>query len=1096
MAENTHSLLSALKKRRDRSISITPDAERTKYPLSTAQQRLWFLHKAVPDSAAYNVPLAIHIVGTIDSNVIEECIVELMRRHDQLRAVFEFDDGEPVCVVGEMPEFRLDREELGGPEPRDWRSGLDSIRTFVRIPFDLESGPCFRAMLLDVNPGESVFVMSFHHIICEAWSLAILMRELGDLLDSKMRGAGATLDPLPVKFGDFAVWERAALANEDAQQGIRYWKKRLENLETLEVPTDFPRPNVQSLRGKLIGRQLDGKLIQGVRNFAADNQVTEFVTALAAMYCFLYKYTGQSSIAIGSPVSSRDQSEVQRVFGFFVNTILLHSDIDPERSILKLLSDVKSTVLEALTHKSVPFELLVDELQANRDLSRNPLFQVMFALQNTPLPELDLTGVSSAQVLRQDDVHTGTSRVDLSFVIEPVDESWVVWVEFNTDLFEAETIERMLLHYEQALRELVANPDMPVRDLSILTGAEYRQLTVDWNATAVDVPGSRIIDQFQAAVAANGSELAVTSQDRTIEYSALDRISDDIALQLQEMDIGPGSFVAVWLERSVELVASLLGILKSGAAYVPIDPDCPGERARFMIEDSGSAAIIALGDPDIDMSSVKCIEIGRFFATDRPVRALFQAPPHDPESTAYVIYTSGSTGKPKGVQISHRSLENLVHWHTRTYDLGPADVCTLIASPAFDASVWELWPGLAAGARFGIPDANTRLSPSQLVSWMVRTGVTVSFLPTPLAEAVLGETWPRDAALRALLTGGDLMHDLGNLDLPFGVFNHYGPTENTVVTTACEVNFADRGLPPIGRPIDNTETYILDRFEKPVPIGVTGELYVAGIGLAQSYVNNPELTAKSFMANPIGESRWKLAYRTGDLCRFRSDGSIQFETRSDTQVKIRGYRVELGEIESVLQSIPDIPEAAVAVRRDPRSGHDVLVAYVPTGIQTTTLRKKVASLLPQYMCPQFYVGVDEIPKTSNGKVDRRALPVPWSGGDDATSGGEPRTNVERELAALWTDVLGIDSVGLDDNFFEVGGNSLLAVKLAHRVEKQMNFRLNLLDLMSGSLGQTAASIERVVGSDAAAPKNQYLQHLLGIFRRRKNRGRNDSYDLE
>jgi amino acid adenylation domain-containing protein len=1079
------SLVKALLEEGGARASIEKVQDRSSFPLSTGQERLWFLEQAAPGSPVYNIPTVIHIEGSLDAGALERSIRRLAERYEILRARFISTHDGPVSRIDPDAEFRLDRHRQAASGRREDRRqrALRTAIDYVRVPLDLEAGPLLKGLLLDVARDEYLLVIVLHHIIAESWSVAILLRELEAIYVEETGGTAAELAALPLQFGDYAVWERRNLDADVVRRDIEYWRAKLHGMAPLEGLTDRARPATQTQTGATIGQVLPATLARRVERFAHEHGVTAFVVTLAALYALLHRYTEQAVISVGSPISSRDREELQGLVGFFVSTVVLRADLAADMSFRELIAQTKKTVLDAMSHTAAPFELIVSELRTGRDVSRNPLFQVMFAFQNAPMPELELPGVRSSRVLTQGEVNTGTSKVDLSLMIEPGGQAWRLWAEYNTDLFEDWKVERLLANYATLLDDVLGNPAARLSAANALSVREREQSLVEWNATATAIPEGTVVDLIRAHAKRAPQSVAVREHGRELTYGDLNERSERLAAYLASRGVTRGAVVAVCLDRSCDLVAANLAVLKAGGAYAPIDPEYPAERVAFMVDDSQCALTITRSGLRSRLRGTAVFAIDDDWDL-LPSTGDWVPPAIRADDLAYVIYTSGSTGVPKGVEIEHRGLSNLVAWHRRTYDLGAADVGTLVASPAFDASVWETWPYLAAGATVAIPDEETRVSPEELVRWLAREGVTITFLPTPLAEAVLPLRWPPESRLRALLTGGDVLHRVAAADLPFRLFNHYGPTENTVVSTYMEVAPGDDLVPPIGRPIDNTEAYVLDSRLQPVPVGVVGELCVTGAGLARGYRGRPELTAANFIANPIAGSPWPRLYRTGDSCRYMDDGRIRFEGRRDRQVKIRGHRIELGEIESVLNEQAGVRECAVIVRRNMAAGHDALVAYYVSeeredaGI--TNIRKQLSAKLPQYMCPQFFVRLASLPKTKNGKVDREALPQP-APHKQRSEVQKPRTEPEAELAAIWSDVLGIDAIGVDDNFLDLGGNSLLAARVMHRIHERRGVKLNPLVLLSGSLRQTADAIQSAAPARDSRPPVSRLRRLVAAL---------------
>lgn len=1039
--------------------------DRAAFPLSTAQQRLWLLEQASPGSLAYQVPAVVHTHGPVDEAALERSAQALVDRHEILRARFKLAaTGEPISEILPALVFRVDRFRVDIADADPWQSALAAVNDYVRTPFDLEQAPLFRVMVVEFGRDECLIAFVFHHIVCEAWSLAILFEELERLYAREVGDEAADLPPVSVQFGDFARWERARIESEAVKRDLEYWAERLRAVPALELPSDRPRPPVQTLKGAVAGVSLSESLARSVEEVARGRNTTPFVVTLSALYVLLHRYTALPTLTVGTPVSNRDRDELQRAVGFYVDTLVFRADLAPDDTFGTLVEQVRETVLEGFSRQQAPFERIVDELKVERDSSRNPLFQVMFAFQNSPMPALELRHVRSARMLGLDEVHSATSRVDLSMVIEPRPSgAWHLWAEYSTDLFDRERMERLLAHYETVLEALVGAPSARIAGAPLMPAAERQRVIEAGIGPRVEIPEASVVDMIRRHAARDAGKAALRDAAGALTYGQLEQRSDALARMLLERGVGAGSVVAVFLPRSIELVIAELAVLKAGAAYAPIDPAYPPDRVAFMLSDAACAITLtssALRDA-CAFGEVICLDEDGAGEGTALARA---APPASANDLAYVIYTSGSTGRPKGVEVEHGGLKNLIAWHHRTYGITPRDVATLVASPGFDASVWEIWPYLTGGATIAIPDEDVRMSPELLIRWLLDNEVTITFLPTPLAEAVLSHAWPDDAALRAVLTGGDALHPVRRTDLPFRLYNHYGPTEGTVVSTFGEVRLGDAAMPSIGRPIDNTEAYVLDQNMQPVPIGVPGELYVAGAGLARGYRNEPELTRERFVDNPLSDSAWRRAYKTGDTCRYREDGSLQFEGRRDTQVKIRGFRVELGEIESILVQEPGVRECAVALRTNPGSRQAMLVAYIVASTRdaapsTRHLRKALSSRLPQYMIPQAFLPLEALPKSSSGKVDRNALPEVETDFGSGNASREPGTPAERIVAEAWKEVLGVSSVGADDNFFDLGGNSLLAVQVVRKIQQSSGRALSPLVLISGTLAQAAESLE-------------------------------------
>ena len=886
--------------------------EPQRFPLSYAQERLWFLHRLAPENPCYNTSVAIHIEQPLDLAVVGRALNEVIRRHGALRTNFKEVDGVPFQVVS--PQLTLPLRVIDipdGPEPERQAEVLRIATEEARRPYDLAVDPLVRAAFLRLSERHHVFVLGMHHIISDGWSMSVFAHELTALCAAFSVGQPSPLPELRVQYADFAVWQRNWLQGEVLARQLSYWKTQLGGLPPLELPTDHPRPAVPSFRGATHEFLIPALLVGRLTALGRDEGVTLFMTMLAAFSTLLQRYSSQDDIVVGAPIANRERTEIEGLIGFFVNMLPMRTNLSGDPSFRDVLRRVRETCFGAYAHTSMPFEKLVEELQPERDPSRNPLFQVTFQLF-TPLDPHAGPDLSTTRLVPVD---AGTATFDLAFDAIETADGIRAQFQYSTDLFAPATIANMATHLRVLLDAIVANADRHISSLPMLTAAERTRVLREWNTTDAEFRRDTCVHHmFERQAEQHPHNLALASGSVQLTYGELNRSAERLASRLRNAGVGPGTLVGVLAERSPGLVVAVLAVLKTGAAYVPLDSSYPRDRLAFMVADSKAIALVTeerLLDrvPDAD-APVFCVDREE----ERPETAI-DAPDRDvdPESLAYVIYTSGSTGQPKGVEVRHRGLVNLVTWHQRTYSVTPSDRATLVASPAFDASVWEMWPYLTSGASLHIPDEATRAVPSSLVRWIVDTGITICFLPTPMAEGVLDEPWPARVALRALLTGGDKLRYPRASRLPCRLYNHYGPTENTVVTTACEVRPSGRQTaPPIGLPIANTFGYVLDRHLNPVPVGLPGELYIGGEGLARGYWGRPDLTARSFIWSPFDRST--QMYKTGDLVRRRADGQLEFLGRTDDQIKLRGFRIELGEIETALNEHPAVREGVVVAR--------------------------------------------------------------------------------------------------------------------------------------------------------------------------------------
>ncbi|MUG96209.1 amino acid adenylation domain-containing protein [Scytonema sp. UIC 10036] len=1039
------------------------------FPLSFAQQRLWFVEQLNPNTSTYNIFAAVQLTGLLNVTVLHESVNEIVRRHEALRTTFTTIKNQPMQLVASAISVNLPVVDLRKLPQSEQDAEVQKLALAeAQQPFDLTKSPLLRMTLLQLSEEKHILLLTMHHIISDGWSIGVFVRQLAALYSSFLDGKSSPLPELPIQYADFAHWQREWLQKEVLEQHLCYWQQQLgEHPPVLELPTDRPRPAVQTFRGARHPLMLPQSLTEALKALSYQEKSTLFMTLLCAFKVLLYRWCGQDDILVGTPIANRAQAETEELIGCFVNALALRTNLGGNPSFRELLRRVRQVALEAYAHQDMPFEKLVEAIQSERDTSRNPLFQVMFALQNAPMPALKLPGLD----LRLLDIESSTAKFDLTLELTEMPEGIGGFFEYNTDLFDPCTIQRMAGHFQTLLEGIVTNPEQRLWDLPLLTTEQRQTLLVEWNNTKVDYPHQCIHHLFEAQVERSPDTMAVVCEGSQLAYHELNQRANQLAHYLQRLGVGPDVLVGIYMERSLEMVVGLLGILKAGGAYVPIDPMYPKEQLAFILEDAQLPVLLTQeklkpGLPfEIHNPTVVCLD------TDwKVIEPESRANPVScvtPEHLVYTIYTSGSTGKPKGVEVQHTGLANLVTWYKSFYKVTPTDRATHLAGPAFDASVLELWSNLIAGASIYIPDEDTRHSPSKLLQWLSAKAITICFLPTPLAEVVLAQELPEDLSLRFLSTGGDKLHRIPD-KLSFSVVNLYGPTESTVIATAAIVSdLVQTDAPPIGRPIANTRVYILDARMQVVPIGVPGELYIAGVGLARGYLNRPELTAERFILNPfsndLGDRR---LYKTGDLARYLPDGNIEFLGRNDFQVKVRGFRIELGAIETALAQHPNLRENTVVTRED-QPGVKRLVAYIvpkqdraPT---TSELRRFLKQKLPDYMVPSVLVILDTLPMTPNGKVNRRALPVPEGLRPELEQEYlAPRTLIEQVLADIWSQVLGIERVGIQDNFFALGGHSLLATQLVTQIRETLEVELPLRNLFEApTIADLAAAIETI-----------------------------------
>ncbi|MCW3842672.1 amino acid adenylation domain-containing protein [Micromonospora yasonensis] len=1033
-------------------------------PLSSGQHRLWFLDQAYHQNA-YAVSTALLLDGALDVDALRAALAELVRRHESLRTVFPLGpDGDPVQQV--RPPGAVDLAIVSAPADADSPGTADArsivepavadavpswvhaaLAADVRRPFHLAGGPLFRAVLLRVADDRHVLSLTMHHNVSDGWSLGVIAGELATLYDAALAGRPSPLPELAVQYGDYARWQRSRMADTDSDD-MRYWRRQLAGVATvLEVPTDRPRPPVQTFDGAVSTRLLPPRAADELRRFSQARGATLAMTVLAALKALLWRYTGQADICVGTPVAGRVRAELEPMVGFFVNMLPLRTVLDGDWTFEELLGQVRRTALGAYDHQEVPFERLVDLVDAPRDLSRNPLFQVMFNMLNVPEQDLRTTGLRMAQF----SVEPGIAQQDLALYAYEVDEGLRFRLEYNTDLFDAATAERMMGHLETLLAAAVAEPDARLADVAVLTPAELARVA-DWNDTATPLgwappvgAAPTLVELIEHQVATNPDRPAVTFGATTLSYTELNARANRLAHRLRRAGVGPDVTVAVCLHRSEELPVALVGVLKAGGAYVPVDPDYPTERQRYVLAHSGAAVLLT----EADLADRFAGYAGEVLCGGDP--ALSGEPDTDPEPLAvpdhlaYVIYTSGSTGRPKGVRVTHGAVVNTLAAMRERPGLTGDGTMLAMASFAFDMSVPELFLPLVVGARMLMVGRDVAYDAARLADLLDAEGVTLA-QGTPATWRLLIESgWAGRPGLTAVCGGEAVSAPLARqlAERVGALWNLYGPTEAAVWTTMDPVEPGFTHL-TIGRPIGNMRVYVLDPQLSPAPVGVLGELYLGGAGLARDYHGDPDLTAQHFVPDPYGGGR---LYRTGDLGRWLPDGRIEFVGRSDSQVKVRGFRIELGEIEAVLRQGPSVRDAAVVVRED--GGEQAIVAYLAlsTGAEpgadpdqgTTTevtadfdvdpgpWRAFARTYLPDYMVPSAFVLLDRMPLNANRKVDRAALPAPRRGGA-GVGATAPDTPLRKALAERWAAVLGYDRVGIDDDFFDLGGDSFKAIK--------------------------------------------------------------------
>jgi amino acid adenylation domain-containing protein len=1066
-------------------------------PLSFGQQRLWFLDRLEPGSPVYNVHAALRIAPAVGPDVVRRAIGEIVRRHEILRTTFPEVDGRPTAVVAPslpvpLPIADLTRVPAAEREPAFGALAHDHSHR----AFDLQRGPLLRTQLVRLGGEPDLLLVTMHHIVTDGWSMDIFKAELTTLCRAFGAGRPSPLPPLAIQYADFAAWQLDWLQGAVLEELLAYWKRKLEGAPALlDLPTDHPRPPLPSPDGAFQAMTLAPAASERLKALAQREGATLFMVLLTAFKILLHRYTGQHDIVVGSPMAGRARAEVEGLIGFFINTLVLRSDLSGDPPFPELLARVRATTTEALARQDLPFERLVAELAPERSLSRAPLFQVMVQLLTVGASTDD-----QAEALTQPgDVQRGTALFDLSVDFWESPEGIRAIAQYSIGLFEDATIARMLDHLRIVLAGIADDPDRRMSELPWMSASEREQVLVEWNATGrayrldVGIPA-----QFEAQAKRTPDATALVFDGGSVTYADLNRRANRLTHRLRRVGIGPDALVGLYMDRSPEAVMAMLAVLKAGGAYVPMDAATPAARLRFMLQDSRASVVLTQGRlrEQVPDGTWQCLALDAMeveLSGERPDNPVPRATPDD---LAYVIYTSGSTGRPKGVMIAHRALTNFVAAARDVYGVRSEDRVLQFSSIAFDIAVEEIFPTLVSGATLVLRGREEMDSIAALLRHVAAAGVTVLDLPTAYWHELVRELASGAVRLpgcvHTVIAGGErlLPERLREWDVAVGdavrLMQGYGPTEVTVVATVADLTRPRGGRErtrevPIGRPVGNARIYVLDDDRQPVAVGVPGEAWVGGEGLARGYLNLPELTAEVFLPDPFRPGTRERLYRTGDRVSLLPTGELIFHGRRDDQVKIRGFRVEPGEVHSALSAHESVRESAVVAAPGP-SGETRLVAYVvpPEGVDLDrpALRRFLEARLPSYMMPSAFVKLSALPLTVTGKIDRQSLPTPDLGGD--TDGREfrlPQSAVERALAAIWSSVLSVSRVGLDDGFFDLGGHSLLATRVVFRIREQLGVEIGLRVLFERPrLEDLALAVQaaQVSGIDASVPP---LTHL-------------------
>jgi amino acid adenylation domain-containing protein len=1063
LSPDRQKLLSRLLKKDDIDLSqavIIPRVRNSNLaPLSFSQQRLWLFLQLDPENISYNVYEAIVLKGHLQVPALAQSFSEIVRRHEVLRTTFQVVSGEPMQVIAEPHPIALEVIDLR-QLPRQERDQTAQRLTDeeARRPFDLARGPLLRVKLLKLEDEEHILLTTVHHIVSDGWSSGILSHELTTLYKAASLGHSSPLPELPIQYADFALWQRDWLSGEVLEQQLGYWRNKLSRaLPVLELPSDHLRPAVQSYRGAGEALALPETLSRKLKNLSNDEGVTLFMTLLAAFMVLVHRYTGQTDICVGVPIANRNRAETENLIGFFVNNLVLRTDLKGNPTFHSFLAEVGKETLQAYAHQDMPFEKLVEELQPERSLSYMPLFQLMFMVQNARSGDLALQDLNPSEV----DISVTTTKYDLSLSVTEVDNHLFAFAVYNSDLFDPSTIQRLLKHYQVLLEGIVANPQQHIEELPLLLEEELR-LFDEVNNTQTEYPDGKCLHElFEEQAARTPEAIAVVCEQRQLTYRELNEQADKLAAFLRQRGVGAETIVGILMERSAEMVIALLSVLKSGGAYLPLDLNYPKQRLALMLEETQVSLVLTQEQwqkslPEFN-GEVLCLDSDPVWSSsfsssaENSLKAELRT---TADSLAFVFYTSGSTGKPKGVMATQRSAVNYLTSIVHDYEVSPFDTVLQTASLAFDASVRDIIGPLIAGAKLVLVPDNDVRDPFALRSKIEEHGITciLSITPTVLRSLTdaVADTGTKSETLRLILTSGESLSvsECARVRAVLGerisIVNQYGATECTMSSTRYRVpETQSSGIALAGKPIANSRVYILDPHFRQCPVGVPGEVHIGGTGVARGYLMSPALTALKYIPDPFAEEAGARLYRTGDVGRFLPTGDIELHGRVDRQVKVRGIRIEPGEIEMVLNDHDNVREAAVIVRED-TPGNQRLVAYVVLRQPDNHLRAFVKSRVPDHMVPAAFVVLDKLPLTPNGKVDHAALPSPdQTSFDSLNEFVAPRTHVEETLAQIWREILGVARVGIHDNFFELGGHSLLATQVVSRIRKTLKVDLPL-----------------------------------------------------
>ena len=1054
-------------------------------PLSFAQQRVWFIHQLNPDNLAYNFQSTMQLKGTLDVAALERTLDEILRRHEAYRTTYPMVDGQPVQIVHPATPYSLPIIDLADKPESEQQAAMKAFYDQeFQLRFDLTRLPLVRWTLIRISADESILVHMEHHLVHDGWSFNIFLLELVELYNAFAAGKSSPLPDLPIQFAEFATWQREWMQGDVSTRQLAYWKERFATIPPiLDLPTKDVRPATQSFRGTSLRPEISLDLCNDLRSLGRKEGSTLFMTMLAGFIALLHRYTGEPDVAVGTFFANRRGQESEGLIGMILNNVVIRASLETNPTVREFMGQIRDLVLEGADYQDVPFDRVVENVQPERDLSHNPLFQVMFSFHDEPMPEHLMQGL---EVKVTPVISNGSSKFDLGVIGIPHsaqrlglqqgsenDGLTMIW-EHNTDLFDTKTIGRMVEHYKSLLSSMVADPDQRISDLELCSEAERQEQIVEWNATDHSYPaGACIHDLIRGQASSTPDAVAVVDESQALSYEEIDKRSNQLAKVLRARNVGPDVLVGICVERSANMIVGLLGILKAGGAYVPIDPTFPKDRQKFMLEDA-AIGVVVTEKSHYEGLPAEGVDIIRLDADADFLDRESDGPLNDvgvgPENLAYVIYTSGSTGRPKGVCVPHRSVVNFLSTMRSRPGMRESDRLFAVTTLSFDIAGLELYLPLTVGGRVIIGARDVVTNGQALARQLASTDATIMQATPATWQMLIESGWTGKADLTALCGGEALPRALAN-ELKKRVkvlWNMYGPTETTIWSTIHRVE-SDSGPVPIGHPIGNTQVYLLDKYNNDVPVGVIGELCIGGAGVASGYLNRPELSDKNFVDNPVRGAPKEKIYRTGDLARFRLDGTLECLGRTDHQIKLRGFRIELGEIESLLAEIKGVDQAVV-VRKEFGPGDERLVAYVVLSpgveIASTELLSTLKGRLPEYMVPSTCMVLDAMPQTPNRKIDRRALPEPSKQIRVlGTSHVAPREADEEMVREIWEEVLGVSPIGVRDDFFDLGGHSLLAVRLVSEMEARTGSTISLADFLKG---RTIESVTRVMRGDQDA----------------------------